>query len=981
MVAAALFLLLGAASDCYGAWLLAENRESKAVVVLEDGAGAVKEHAAEELCYFIGRVTGAEVRRVSEPVSGKYSIWLFTPERGPGLPVTGIVSRVESLSEHGYLLHADSNGLIIAGRNPLGVLYGVYGFLEDYVGLRWFFPGEDGTFIPDMPSFSISPIDDTQNPSFEKRQLRLGSTSINARMVDTWDWIARNRMQSLYPAHPRWREEHEKRGNRIHGGGHVLGRMVPPELFDEHPEYFPLYGGERLDPRKLERSQDWNPCTTHPEVINLAVDYTIAWFEENPGGVFTLNNNDFPHFCECENCIAIDPPEEDGRGGGNVATRFFAFKNEVARRVWKTIPDARIRTLAYHGFRLPPLGVVPDSRLRVDLCDQRSRCYRHGLVNLNCNPNEWFRGMFEGWSEFDNVRGNYTYYASMLSGPEIVATPVERVIAADMRYMHGLGHSIWTYNTHPPDGSYDHMLRRGRDPEKPKNYWRANLHAHYIMAKLAWDIDLDVEELMRDINMKYYGPAGDAMQNFRLRLLDLWEETPGHFIRPSPMSLMGRTLKAPGAVDELAGYLEEARKASAGSGAYLERVERDMELFARTWLVAFDDYSSTARLRDVTVSRREGDIEIDGRLDESCWLESERVTGFVRRGGGLAEAQTYVRLLYDDDYLYAGLEMEEPLTGQLVMNASPDGGGIFNDDTVELFIDPEGERQRYIHIAVNPKGVMRDSEVRLGMPRGGDAGFNTGAEAAARIEDNTWTAEFRIPLESLGAAIREGDRWTMCVGRARRPGKEPEASTWSDGVFHNTESFRNVLFGSPVIANGRFEDIYVMDTERKRRHMRSNWLYLNHPPVNIPGWTMNNSSPGKLKIIDEDTFSGSYSLQVAAREGRRAEIFTWLNANLGKDDEVVINFAARGEGKLWAGLRYYGSRDPVTGEREVFLDPVAGTEVTHATIRLGSVELGEEWEEHEFRFKQSGEYPENAALFISTSCGPFILDDVHVRIE
>lgn len=983
--ALALFLLLvpayGAASA--GKWVIAEGGEARAAVILAEGASAIEHHAAGELVNFLGAVTGAEIRKSNEPVPGKYSIWLGTPGINPQVGSSRLQGRVNSLSDQGFLLHADRNGLIISGKEPLGVLFGTYAFLEEHVGMRWFFPGEDGEYCPDKPDLRIDSVSEVQNPAFKRRDVRLESRTRDSETIDTWDWIARNRMQvRLQRGTTHLHEEQRKRGAYDRAGGHVLVTMVPTALFDEHPEYFPLTDGERMRPPSAQR---WNPCTTHPDVINRAVEYMLDWFGENPGGVFHLGNNDYPRFCECENCVALHPPEEQDPGG-TMSTRWFTFVNEAAGRVWEVYPDANISTWAYQTYRLPPAGVIPDPRLTVVLCDHH-RCHRHSLDDMECEVNQWFRNMFEGWAEMDVRRDNFPYHTG---GGGRGGAPLEYVAAKDVLYKHRLGHEYFNMSAPPPDGDYRHIVRRGDDPTPFITDWRRNFIRHYVSAKLAWNPELDIDEIVKDLHMKYYGPAGEPMLAYRTLLRQLWENYPGHHrYGASVPSALARSMSKPNARRDLVSLLDEAKEAASGDSTIEKRVAEDRKFFEESWLAAYrESTESLTRLtRDVTVARRQGGIKIDGVLDEPGWLESERITGFISRDGGLADTQTYVRLLYDDEHLYLGLEMEEPLTGNLVMNVKErDSDRIFRDDTVEVFIDPDGEGTNYFHLTFNPAGAVRDSRRRGGMPRAGDSSFNSRVEAAVHVSEvvgeDKWTVEMKVPAEALGAVVRDGDRWKMDVGRVRKAGGEPEeASTWMDGSFHNPDSFRNIVFSSPIIANGRFEEIFVMDSESRLRRRRSNWEYLNDPPANAPGWTLNNSTRGIIKIVDENTFSGSYSLQISAQEGNRAEVYTWMNAELEEGDRLNISFAARGEGSLSLGMRYYARRDPETGERGVFVDPASGRERSYASRGLDSFDLGGEWEKHEFSFTQPAGYPGEAMLLFSTSGGPFILDDVHVSIE
>ncbi len=773
-----------------GEWHFAVNGKPTSIVVVGQDADPVEKHAALELSRFLSAVTGADIETSTAPRAGKYPIKLGTHGINPSVGESGLLNKVENLSDQGFILHAGSEGMVITARTPLGVLFGVYAFLEEHIGMRWFFPGEEGEYRPYIPDLKIQAFSEVHNPAFETRMVRLHGTSHRAPIKETRDWIARNRMQVMYPVNPEHAEENLKRGNYPYGGGHILHRIVPDELFDEHPEYFGLYDGER----RRQHGHRGQPCTTHPEVINLAVEYMLDWFERNPAGLFTLNNNDWPRFCECENCTALDPPEEAGRSGGMLSTRFFTFKNEVAVRVLDSYPDARIRTLAYQNFRLPPEGTVPDERLRVDLCDH-GRCYRHSLDDPSCEANVFFRKMFDGWGEFDNQRGYYPYYNCMSGG--IIATPMERIVASDLRYMHDLGHTHWTMITMPPDGDYGHIERAGSDPARQRKYWRGNAHMHYIQAKLAWDPEADPDKLLDEFNKKFYGPAADQMSRFREKLIFLWGNTPGHFMYGSPFVLTGRTMAEPDSLIGLKEILNEAEAAAAGHPEYAAKVAEDIKIFKASWVMAHEAYSARP-VEDIQALRTDGPIVIDGYLDEGDWQKYEKVSGFIKRasGGEPAAAQTSVRLLYDEKYLYIGAEMEESEIEGIITGATErDSGRIWDDDTIEFFIDPDAEGLRYIHFAVNSAGVFRDSECRTGEPPAGDPTFESDAEIVSTVEDGRWRVEMRVSADSLGGVIRDDGTWRMDVGRVRRAGGAHEASTWMDGTFHQPENFRIVAFG------------------------------------------------------------------------------------------------------------------------------------------------------------------------------------------
>ena len=74
----------------------------------------------------------------------------------------------KSLGPEGYVIRTVGERLVIAGGQLRGNMYGVYGFLEDHLGCRWFAPGVSR--IPKSPRLAVGPIDDRQVPALEYRE-------------------------------------------------------------------------------------------------------------------------------------------------------------------------------------------------------------------------------------------------------------------------------------------------------------------------------------------------------------------------------------------------------------------------------------------------------------------------------------------------------------------------------------------------------------------------------------------------------------------------------------------------------------------------------------------------------------------------------------------------------------------------------------------------------------------------------------------
>ena len=960
---AAIALLMAASCVSVQDCLLVVNGEANCVILLDGDAGPVEKHAAEELSRYLEKVTGAKVAQTQEPQAGKRSIWLGTPETCKEIAASGVLKDVQALADQGFLLRGDGRGLLIAGREPLGVLFGVYAFLEEQVGVRWFFPGEDGEYCPKTPTLNIGRISDRQNPSFAGRCMSFGNTATNAKTTNSWDWTVRNRM-CLTGVHAQHREEGEKRGAVPSWGGHVLFKLVPDSLYDAHPEFFALIDGKRVkqvNPKGRFMSQ---PCTSNPEVIELSAKRILQFFKESPEGTFALNNNDCGGWCQCERCVAQDPPDE--RKERRVSTRFTIFKNEVAKRIYAEYPNATIQTLAYQNFQLPPTGVRPDPRYTVRLCDHY-RCYRHSLPDPACHVNEWFRGMFEAWAKTGSRRGIFNYYGIYAGETEertatILCAPLEHIVADDMRYMHRLGHTEWTLGTIPPDGDYRHSNGFYNSPRN-LDYWRANMQMHYVQAKLAWNINLDADALMKDLNDKFYGPAANAMGRYQALARKLWTETPGDFIYGASTASIGKSVASSRAIRELADLLDEAVKTAVGNPVVLKRLAKDQDIFKEGWLKARDKYIKRLA-NDARVARTSGPLTIDGNLDEADWTFCIPVAGFVKPDGQPPEVQTAVRLLHDDGNFYFGLTMEEPSTETLDMHARKrDDGTIWGGDTVELFIDPAADGRRYVHLTLTPAGALRDSECIPGAPTMGNADFNTDALLAVKTEKNRrWTVELKVSAKSLGGDIRDGSRWMMNVARARHAGKR-EISSWMDGSFHDIGSFRGATFLGPIIANGSFEETISLDSaDLLDRHGAKTWKFGNTPPLMPKDWKLHYAGGRLATVLTEGAYAGKLALQI---EG--GVVLNKMDVAMQAGMTFNLAFAARGRGRIDVSLYHYGINTE-DGGMKLFKVTKVGEADLNATAESN-------WKRYEFAYTHPADFPPIVTLALGIT-GRSAIDDV-----
>lgn len=190
---------------------------------------------------------------------------------------------------------------------------------------------------------------------------------------------------------------------------------------------------------------------------------------------------------------------------------------------------------------------------------------------------------------------------------------------------------------------------------------------------------------------------------------------------------------------------------------------------------------------------------LDGVLTDPCWQAAAVSSPFLSASGpGLPEAQTEVRVCWDDQSLYLGIEAREPyLDPKLNMlhlvkaEATGRDASVFSEDCLEVFLQPGSEA--YYHFATNSGTGRYEARNR-------DAAWNGDWECVTSRGMDRWTAEMAIPLSSLKA--KASGEWRVNFARERSAVKE--LSTWCglQNDFHATDAYGKLHFAQSGPALG-----------------------------------------------------------------------------------------------------------------------------------------------------------------------------------
>jgi len=377
---------------------------------------------------------------------------------------------LEHLDYDGFIICTRFRGnipqLIIAGRTPVGTYNGVNYFLRKYVGVQWLFPGALGEIVPKKTSISIpAELDDKQEPDYFQRAYSV------AGQPKVWDiFKSRSLMRSPIPRTV---------------VGHAIPRVIHPDMYSAHPEYFPLVNGKRFKPRRI--NVGWQPCHSNPEVVKLFIAAAREYFDESPDHLcFSLAENDSGGYCECNKCAAMDYPKAKKWATDlcrNYADRSWKFYAQIAREIEKTHPGRYLGVYSYLWSNEPPSD--PDFKMPAN------------IVVRKTFPHESDIDRFERWSKLGVAFGGHDYIYDMW-------------FHAFRHYPHQLAHEI------------RFRYRRGMRSSGLESYSRASKCAPklWILSRLLWNIRENVDDLMMEYCRHAYGAAAEPM----LQFWNKWEE-------------------------------------------------------------------------------------------------------------------------------------------------------------------------------------------------------------------------------------------------------------------------------------------------------------------------------------------------------------------------------------------------------------------------------------------------------------------------
>lgn len=470
---------------------LADGGKTDWSIILGGCPDPAERYAVEELSRFLHEITGAVYPVLEDPESAA----VCQIRIGYRLCVeqTDAVVDFAKLGSDGFVIITRDQRIMIAGNSPRGTLNGVYTFLENQLGCRWFAPGVSR--IPPRNRIDIPILTEEHVPALEYRE---------AYLYDGLDanWAARNRLNGqAYGL-----KDRHGQGIRYARFVHTFNEIASPDdWYDGHPEYFSLVDGKRL-------RRHTQLCLTNPAVLALAVQKVKQWLTEQPEAtIVSVSQNDCYNPCTCDQCRAVD--EYEGSHSGTL----IRFVNAVAEAIADEYPQVFVDTLAYQYTRKAPLHVTPHPRVIVRLCSIEC-CFSHPLdvcrtvswpFNQMAPPDTAFAEDLRDWSRICDRIYIWDYVTNFAHYLE--PFPNLRVLAPNLRF----------FADHHVRGVFE----QGNYQSGGGDF--APLKA-YVLTKLLWNPRLDSEALMAEFAEGYYGQSADYILAYIRLLHDACEQSDTH---------------------------------------------------------------------------------------------------------------------------------------------------------------------------------------------------------------------------------------------------------------------------------------------------------------------------------------------------------------------------------------------------------------------------------------------------------------------
>lgn len=507
---------------CAGQVSLVRNGEARAVVIRADEPSETTRYAVDEFVRHVKKSTGVALKVIPEseaPMDVHTRIYIGDTEasRQSGIDPGTLQREAYTMRSQGndlFIVGQDDDGDPLRQNNPnVGTLFGVYEFIERYLGVRWLWPGELGTYIPKTDTVEVWSVNETRAPVLTFRSLvwsriraiaqagstlseedvRLGFSQEGAQRYGKalQVLLRRQRMGGLDAKPPT--------GHAFSGWWQRYGA--------EHPEWFALRrDGTRGHPDKEYAHVPM--CVSNKELHDFIVE---QWDGKS---VLRLGPVDRPGRCNCADCRAWDGPQPkpvpwfakyvyatDRRAqelfAGSTSERYARFWKIIQRKAVERNPHALVSVsfIYENEFPAPVTEIDLNRNIYGEFVQWQDPHLR--WFPMPDEAFEWVKEQWLGWKETGLRMG---YRPNYLHDGYVMPHFDTRQSGEFFRF------------------AYEHGMEGARF-DSLTGQWATQGLRLYMHLRLMNKPEMEVEAI-RDEYFSGFGPAAKIME----RYFDYWED-------------------------------------------------------------------------------------------------------------------------------------------------------------------------------------------------------------------------------------------------------------------------------------------------------------------------------------------------------------------------------------------------------------------------------------------------------------------------
>ncbi len=554
-----------------GELVLVRDHQPMCTIVMSPSAPAAAVTAGGELRYYLQQISGARIPLTTEDS-------LTADQRQGTLILVGESQLVRAagadvgkLLPEGFVIKTTANRLILAGRDhsidkrqsEMGTAFAVSAFLEDELGVRWLWPGPLGEVVPKQATIAIEPIDRTDTPALQLRKLRDALTNKSptkygrGRRLTNMDEEHRAQMSV---ASEDWLRRQRTGGSVNLNYHHAFGDWWD-KYHTDHPAYFAQQlNGDRAWPLELGAYSRAKLCVSNPAVLEQYLQHAISFLNHHPNHLSisaSPNDNAYGGHCMCAACKSWDaanaPQVElasvDSKGRRQtfsypaLSDRYVHFYNLAADRLQQQAPGRFIGGYAYGAWRTPPVKEKVRDNVII------------GYVGFNLLSDQ-------AWEE---DRDNWDGWAK-----------ASRHLLLRPNLLHD-GHGFPLVYVHRLGETFSHCAKSGlmgADFDSLVHHWAGQGLNYYVLAKLLWNPQADVDAIIDDYCRAGFGSAAPAVRDYFQALEEHTRQITAHISGKKKREFAVESLpwQTPAAFAALEKHLDRADLMAGDDATVRERI-------------------------------------------------------------------------------------------------------------------------------------------------------------------------------------------------------------------------------------------------------------------------------------------------------------------------------------------------------------------------------------------------------------------------